>query len=520
MADEIADLLDAGVEAHCRGELVAASIAYARALARAPTHAAANFLAMALAQEAGDWAAAREFEGRAGARPGRGPVWPREDMLRFARFLRARGRPDLAMAMALNIALHGEGPEIQALRAALAEDQARLAGPAPDPAAFSRDLLVVCPIYLASPRDLELLALWRTAIEKFNPGLDWLMIDDGSPAAMIAAAGFGPEFAEIAMPGEDPAPIALESPRTLARFAANAGHLRSSRGRDGWSRSVATGMQAAIASGYRHLVVVEMDLYTRLDFRAIVAEMRAAGEKAVTTRVKPWMFIETALMALDVRHLAAIRFTDRYLWKQPYLTPKPEWVYEAILGDVAIRPWAGGRNDFGAFDGAEVARLDLLTHCRDVGMYRRFVEAGAPAPPSGAAPLCARGRALAAERRFDEALACYDEALRLAPRDLAALNGRGLVLERLERFEAALACYDEVVALDPAIAAAHCNRANALGRLGRFEEALAGYDRALALRPDYPAARNNRAWALQEAFRVGGLGKGQRSKPPAPPPPG
>jgi tetratricopeptide (TPR) repeat protein len=514
MADDIEQLIEAGVAAHCAGDRVAAALAYARVLARAPTHAAANFLAMSLAQDAGDWTAARDFEGRAGARPGgRGPVWPPADMLRFARFLHARQRPDLAMALVINVALQVGGSAVEALRAEIAADQAKLVGPAPPPAAFTRDLLVVCPIHLAKPRDLELLALWRTAIERFNPGLDWLMVDDGSPAEMIAAAGFEPAFARVAMPGEDPEPIRLESARTLARFESNAGHLRSSRGLDGWSRSVATGIEAGIASGYRHLVVVEMDLYTRLDFRAIVGQMRASGAKAVTTRVKPWMFIETALMALDVAHLQTIRFTDRYDWKRPYLTPKPEWVYEAILGEVAIMPWTGGRNDFGNFDSATVERLDLLTHCKDIAFYRRFIEAGPPAAGRGGAAPSERARSLAAERRFDEALALYEEAVRLKPDDLAALNGRGLMLERLERFEEALACYERVAAIDPAIPAAHCNRGNVLSRLRRFEEALASYDRALAIRPDYPAALNNRAWALQEAFDLGGLRTAKRRRP-------
>jgi tetratricopeptide (TPR) repeat protein len=176
-------------------------------------------------------------------------------------------------------------------------------------------------------------------------------------------------------------------------------------------------------------------------------------------------------------------------------------------------PWTGGRNDFGNFDSAAVERLDLLTHCRDIAFYRRFIEAGPPAAGRGVAALCARARSLAAEKRFDDALALYEEGLRLEPDDISAHNGRGLMLERLGRFDEALACYERVAAIDPAIPAAHCNRGNVLSRLRRFEEALASYDRALAIRPDYPAALNNRAWALQEAFELGGLGEAKRRRP-------
>jgi len=96
-------------------------------------------------------------------------------------------------------------------------------------------------------------------------------------------------------------------------------------------------------------------------------------------------------------------------------------------------------------------------------------------------------------------------ALAIEPRDAMALSNHGLALRNLRRWEEALLCFDKALRLDPA-AATHCNRALVLGDLGRHEEALAGFDRALSLKPDYVEAHAERATTLaclerdEEAF--------------------
>ena len=147
-----------------------------------------------------------------------------------------------------------------------------------------------------------------------------------------------------------------------------------------------------------------------------------------------------------------------------------------------------------------------------------------------------RGNALLELKRFEEALASYDQALEIKPdyadalqqpwqsrcraqalrggagelrpgagaqaRLRRALNNRGNALQELKRFEEALASYDRALALKPDYAEALNNRGIALQELKRLEEALASYDRALALKPDYAEALNNRGNALQELKRL------------------
>ncbi len=122
--------------------------------------------------------------------------------------------------------------------------------------------------------------------------------------------------------------------------------------------------------------------------------------------------------------------------------------------------------------------------------------AGADQEPAAEA-LVKRGNMLRQQRRHDEALASYDQALALKPDHAEAFVSRGNVLQELRRLEEALASYDRVIALRPDHADAFYNRGIALMRLNRAEEALASYDRTIALRPEYVRAYNNRGNVLQ-----------------------
>ena len=105
----------------------------------------------------------------------------------------------------------------------------------------------------------------------------------------------------------------------------------------------------------------------------------------------------------------------------------------------------------------------------------------------------------------DDALLCYDHALRIDPNHVVALNGRGNALRRLRRLEHALASIDQAVRIAPGDAAAHANRGYVLEDLRRPREALASYERALALRPDEAQVHVNAALCrlLMGDFRNG-----------------
>jgi serine/threonine protein kinase/Tfp pilus assembly protein PilF len=107
-----------------------------------------------------------------------------------------------------------------------------------------------------------------------------------------------------------------------------------------------------------------------------------------------------------------------------------------------------------------------------------------------------KGGSLGALGRFEEAIACFDRALAIEPRDAMAWSNKGAVLVELGRCEDAIACFDKALASDPRHALAWHNKAGALVELGRRLEAMACYDKALAIDLRYVEAWNNKGRSL------------------------
>jgi tetratricopeptide (TPR) repeat protein len=100
--------------------------------------------------------------------------------------------------------------------------------------------------------------------------------------------------------------------------------------------------------------------------------------------------------------------------------------------------------------------------------------------------------------KYDDAIALYDKALALDPKDAISYNARGnLKKEYKEDFKGAIADYDKAIALKPAndIALIYANRGDAKQRSGDLDGAIADFDRVIAATPDDAVVYNNRAFA-------------------------
>ena len=110
---------------------------------------------------------------------------------------------------------------------------------------------------------------------------------------------------------------------------------------------------------------------------------------------------------------------------------------------------------------------------------------------------------VAAKEHFDadrdaEALAAYEQVIRLDSNDATAYTGKSRALNGLQRYEEALAASDQAIRLDPNLALAYYSKGVALDYLQRYEEALAAYDHAIRLDPNDVLAYNNKSAVLRD----------------------
>jgi len=109
-----------------------------------------------------------------------------------------------------------------------------------------------------------------------------------------------------------------------------------------------------------------------------------------------------------------------------------------------------------------------------------------------------RGNAQFNLGRYPDALASYDNATRIDPGYSEAWVNRGVTLGILSRYDEAIASYDNASKISPDDADVWYNRGNAFLYLDRYDEAVLSYDNALKINPGYTNAQQNRAVALKQ----------------------
>ena len=124
------------------------------------------------------------------------------------------------------------------------------------------------------------------------------------------------------------------------------------------------------------------------------------------------------------------------------------------------------------------------------------------ADPANADGLNQLGVIMAEDRRLGEAIAKFEDAIRVSPDCADAWENRGVVLSDLGLHAEALASFDAVVALRPSSVSGHARRAMTLYRLGRFHEAVKAHDPIMPFAGQDASMTANRAAALLWSGRV------------------
>jgi curved DNA-binding protein CbpA len=92
-----------------------------------------------------------------------------------------------------------------------------------------------------------------------------------------------------------------------------------------------------------------------------------------------------------------------------------------------------------------------------------------------------KGSALYFLGKYDEAIKCYDESIKIDPSNPVVWNNKGLALYYLGKFDEAIASYEHAITIDPSDADAWNSKGNSLNSLGKGDEAKKCYDKAKEL---------------------------------------
>jgi len=113
--------------AHCAGDYVVATLSYARVLRRSPHHVGAILLLSTIAQDAGDWAAAKELVDWACSQSESSTLAARDVALLVQVYL-ARGLADLALATIIWVERGPPPSDLSVMRARIKAEQQKLVG--------------------------------------------------------------------------------------------------------------------------------------------------------------------------------------------------------------------------------------------------------------------------------------------------------------------------------------------------------------------------------------------------------
>jgi tetratricopeptide (TPR) repeat protein len=175
------------------------------------------------------------------------------------------------------------------------------------------------------------------------------------------------------------------------------------------------------------------------------------------------------------------------LWRRPVLGFAGAWVLVILAPASSVVPLAGQPM-------AEHRLYLSLAAVVGLGVLGLFTWIGRRSLPVFAAAAVGLGWiTIQRNEDFRSELTIWNDTVAKRPNNERAHNNLGRALEKIPgRLDDAIAQYQEALRLDPSFAEAHNNLGVAWGKTpGRSSEAIAEYETALRLKPDSAEAHNN-----------------------------
>jgi tetratricopeptide (TPR) repeat protein len=169
---------------------------------------------------------------------------------------------------------------------------------------------------------------------------------------------------------------------------------------------------------------------------------------------------------------------------------KAERAFRAVKNSPALSP---EQRSLAAERAAALARdpavrLEAIEALPDTGAMMDAYERLSTEHPELAAPIRERGVGLAMQGRAEEALACFERAAAIEPKEPTSYDHKAVTLLRLQRVDDALRALDEGLRHCPASGTLHCRRGICSATAGRNDEALAAFRRSLEVDPEHAEA--------------------------------
>ena len=108
------------------------------------------------------------------------------------------------------------------------------------------------------------------------------------------------------------------------------------------------------------------------------------------------------------------------------------------------------------------------------------------------------GKALQDQGDVDAALVIYDKAIKINPNYADAYNNIGTIFYKKDEFDQAISYISSALKINPNDADAYTNMGNALRDKGDLDAAIDSYEQAIKIKPDYAEAHNNMGVALKD----------------------